>query len=206
MTRSAEQNRKMRDERREKIFHEALRLFAAKGLHATRVSDIAEKADMSQGLLYRYFDSKEAIFTELIRNAFRLMNEAARGLEAMDITPREKIQTAVIQLLRGIDEGQEFAYTVLFNAQAGVSPDTPREAQKILRKESSVAYGVIERILRAGQEDGSIKLQYDPAELAVMFWTAIKGLALHKAVYGDGYKSPDPKILMSMFFTHDDVE
>lgn len=198
MTRNPEQNQKMRDERREKIIHHALRLFATKGLYATKVSDIAAEAQMSQGLLYHYFRSKEEIFTEIIRGAFEKMNAAALGLEALPLPPKEKIQMALTQLLRGIEESEDFASTILLNAQAGVSDATPAEAQSILKAESMVPYEVVERILRAGQQDGTIK-QHDAKEMAMVFWTTIKGLALHKAVYGAEFKVPDVCILMSMF-------
>ena len=200
MTRNAEQSQKMRDERREDILRHALRLFAAKGLHATKISDIAASAEMSQGLLYHYFRSKEEIFTELIRRAFERMNSAALELEKLPLPPKEKIRMAIEQLLRSINESEEFASTVLFNAQAGISEATPEEAKAILREQSMVPYGVVERVLRAGQADGSIK-PHDAKQLSVVFWTMIKGLAMHKAVYGDDYTPPDMEILTSMFFT-----
>ena len=59
-----------------------------------------------------------------------------------------------------------------------------------MREESSIPYDVVERIMRAGQQDGSIK-QHDARELSLVFWTTIKGLALHKAVYGAAFKAPD---------------
>lgn len=200
MTRNAEHNQRMRDERREKILSCALRLFAAKGLSATKVSEIAAEAEMSQGLMYHYFASKEDIFTELVRRAFEKMNAAARGLEALPIPSREKIGMAIAQLVRGIEEGEDFARTVFLIAQAGVSEDTPAEARSVMLAESDVPYAVVERIMRAGQQDGSIKL-HDAAELSIMFWTTIKGLALHKAVNGAAFKAPDVRILRSMFFT-----
>lgn len=202
LARSAEHNQKMRDDRREKILHHALRLFAARGLHATKISDIATEAGMSQGLLYHYFRSKEEIYTEIIRDAFEKMNAAARGLEELPMTPREKILMAIDHLLRSIEESEDFARTVLLNAQAGVSEATPAEAQSIIRKESSVPYAVMERIMQAGQKDGSVK-QHDPGELSMVFWTTIKGLALHKAVYGASFKAPEMRIITSMFLTEE---
>jgi len=200
VSRSTELNQRMRDERRENILHHALRLFSTKGLYATKVSDIAAEVQMSQGLLYHYFRSKEEIYTELIRNAFEKMNTAARGLEESPMAPREKIRMALTQLLHDIEENEDFAATVLLNAQAGISDVTPAEAQEILSRESGVPYGVIERIIKAGQVDGTIK-QADAKALSLVFWTTIKGLALHKAVYGAAYKSPDVNIITSMFFT-----
>ncbi|MHB9134781.1 MAG: TetR/AcrR family transcriptional regulator [Armatimonadota bacterium] len=202
MSRSAELSQKMRDERRERILFHALRLFAARGLAATKISDIATASGMSQGLLYHYFRAKEDIFVELIRGAFERMNSAARALEDLPLPPREKIRLALVQLLRGIEDSEEFACTVLLNAQAGISDVTPAEAQAILRAESGIPYAVVTRLMQAGQRDGSVK-QHDAEELSLLFWTAIKGLALHKAVYGAAYKSPDVRILASMFFTEE---
>jgi len=200
--RNADLNQKMRDERREKILSCARRLFAARGLAATKITDIAADAGMSQGLLYHYFVSKEEIFTEIVREAFVKMNAAARALEELPLPPREKIRMALIQLLRSIEESEDFTNTVLLNAQAGISDATPAEAQAIIRAESDVPYAVIARILREGQRDGSIK-PYDAEELSMVFWTTIKGLALHKAVNGAAFKAPDARILASIFFSEE---
>ena len=69
---------------------------------------------------------------------------------------------------------------------------------KIIQKESRVPYKVMAGIIREGQKDGSIK-KYDAEELALVFWTSIKGLSLHKAIHGKKYRAPDPEILMNMF-------
>jgi hypothetical protein len=53
--------------------------------------------------------------------------------------------------------------------------------------------------MQAGQQDGSIK-QHDARELSLVFWTTVKGLALHKAVYGAAFRVPDAAIFTSMFF------
>lgn len=202
MARNVEQNQRMRDERREQMLSCAMRLFAAKGLAATKITDIAKQAGMSQGLLYHYFRSKEEMYTEIIRGAFAKMNLAVRMLEEMPAPPREKIRLAIIHLVRSIEESEEFARTVMLIAQAGISDATPVEAQAVIRAESGIPYDVVARIMREGQRDGSIKL-HDAEELSVLFWTTIKGLAMHRAVNGVTFKAPDVRILNSMFFTAD---
>ncbi|MCM0754588.1 TetR/AcrR family transcriptional regulator [Desulfovibrio aminophilus] len=200
MTRNAETNQRMRDERRERILAEALRLFAARGLAAVTAGEIAAATGTSKGLLYHYFRSKDEIFTSLIREAFARMNEAARGLEALDLPPREKIALALGRLLRGLEQDERFALHVLLIAQAGLSQAIPEEARAVLREESFAPYGVVERILRAGQEDGSIRSGDDPRDLALVFWTTVKGLALHRAAHGSDFRAPDPRILLRMFW------
>lgn len=49
------------DVRRRQIVAAAARVFAEKGFPATRMSDIAARASISQGTIYRFFDSKEEI-------------------------------------------------------------------------------------------------------------------------------------------------
>ncbi|MEU4699250.1 TetR/AcrR family transcriptional regulator [Nonomuraea dietziae] len=52
--------------RREQLLDAALKVFAAKGVDGASVKDIAEAAGVTPGLLYRYFESKEALVTTLL--------------------------------------------------------------------------------------------------------------------------------------------
>lgn len=198
MSRSAEQNQRMRDDRREKILQHALKLFSSKGLRSTRTADIAAAAQMSQGLLYHYFRSKEDIFTELIRDAFEKMNAAAEELENLEAPAKDKVVLALTKLTEGIRDSEDFAGTVMLIAQAGVSTDTPAEARRILDEKSGIPYASMERIMRAGQQEGTIK-DFSARQLALVFMTAIKGFALHRAVYGSEVTAPDVRILAGMF-------
>ena len=69
MARSTAKNEQLRLRSKEKILAAAFNQFAEKGLFATRIQDIAEKAQISQGLLYRYYASKDDIYVELISEA-----------------------------------------------------------------------------------------------------------------------------------------
>ncbi|HLG21067.1 MAG TPA: TetR/AcrR family transcriptional regulator [Bdellovibrionota bacterium] len=59
----AEEQRKVR---REEIAQVAQRLFATKGYQATSVADVIEAAGVSRGTFYTYFESRDALFYELI--------------------------------------------------------------------------------------------------------------------------------------------
>ena len=49
------------------IIDAALEVFGQKGLARTRLEDIAVRAGVSKGTIYLYFESKEALFKEMIR-------------------------------------------------------------------------------------------------------------------------------------------
>ena len=198
MARNKVLNQKMKDERKKRILSKALMLFATRGLAATKITDIASASEMSQGLLYHYYNSKEEIFTELIRHAFERMNAAARELERLPVAPHEKIRMAMEGLLRGLEENEDSARYHLLIAQATASQAIPEEAKAIIRKENRVPYDVMTRIIIEGQKKGTIK-QHDAGELALIFWTSINGLAIYKAVHGEKFKAPAIDILMSLF-------
>jgi AcrR family transcriptional regulator len=56
-------------ERRQAIVEAALHEFVARGFTATRLDDIARRADVAKGTIYLHFKDKESMFEELIRTA-----------------------------------------------------------------------------------------------------------------------------------------
>ncbi len=66
--RSKKQFEAIRESSAGKIMEAALELFGTVGYQTTTISQIAEKAGVSKGLIYNYFDSKEALLKEMISN------------------------------------------------------------------------------------------------------------------------------------------
>lgn len=65
--RTANQFREIRENKRKLIMDAALILFARNGFHATSISQIAQNAGISKGLLYNYFESKDELLSELFK-------------------------------------------------------------------------------------------------------------------------------------------
>src|ERR1700739_4262921 len=57
-----------------RIERAALQLFTRKGFHGTTVREIADKAGVSMGKLYIYYDTKEDIFIDLVHHQGRKMD------------------------------------------------------------------------------------------------------------------------------------
>ncbi len=68
--RTKEQNEIIRTGRREEILDAAIHLFAEEGYHNSSVSRIAQKAGISKGLMYNYFESKEDVLRAIIQGLF----------------------------------------------------------------------------------------------------------------------------------------
>ena len=65
---------------RERLYDTAIRMISDRGYEATTLREIAKKADVSVGLLYRYFPSKQAVITALYEE---LSGDFARQAPAM---------------------------------------------------------------------------------------------------------------------------
>lgn len=57
--------RRRTDDKRQRILQAAVKVFARKGYHGARVSEIARRADVADGTIYLYFQNKEDILVSL---------------------------------------------------------------------------------------------------------------------------------------------
>ncbi|WP_274654631.1 TetR/AcrR family transcriptional regulator [Paenibacillus humicola] len=164
---------KIRDDRREQIKQAALRLFARRGFSGTKTSLIAEEAGISEGLIYRYFSSKDELFTELVEE---LMDEAGKAIQSIQLlpgTPYEQISALTRDML---DENNKYAF--MFIQQARQSENIPEKASQILKLHSGNA--LIEQLLPIfvkGQEAGEFSAG-NPRELLSWYLMIINSLVL----------------------------
>jgi AcrR family transcriptional regulator len=193
--RNEEQNAAIKDERREQILSAGLKLFATRGFAATKISDVVKKAGMSHGLVYHYFNSKEEIFFELLKRAMQASAESLLMAESMPASPLEKVRQIAGYILGGIENFEESAYYFLIVSHASVMEGMSEENDKLL-DESMTAVQAMVRILSAGQAAGEVR-DGNPLGMAMVFFAAIQGLAMYKLAI-DGFKMPDPEILVNM--------
>jgi len=83
-----------------KIERAPLQLFTRKGFHGTTVREIANRAGISMGKLYIYYDTKEDIFIDLVHHLGRKMEiirqkELIPLMASMDPDSLKKLATAI---------------------------------------------------------------------------------------------------------------
>ena len=82
---------------RQRLLGAGLRVFAEMGYAGARVEDIIGAANTSRATFYRYFASKNALFTELSRMCFEDMRTTTRAIA--EVTPGEGAREQLIELL-----------------------------------------------------------------------------------------------------------
>lgn len=73
--RTKEQNKVIREQTRQQILEAAFELFAEEGFSKTSIAAVAKKAEVSKGLIYHYFDSKENILEALFDQLMGMIEE-----------------------------------------------------------------------------------------------------------------------------------
>lgn len=175
MPRTEESNQRIREEQSRRIILAATKVFAHKGLVATKMSDIATEAGISYGLLYHYFDSKETIFrAALERTALRGFEELIQRIGALPLTPWERIFQLTTIMLAGLQSEPE---SYLISQQAIMNETLPQEIRE--RAIQSWLRGIEEfkQLLIEGQSAGQV-VAGDPDELATLYFACIGGTAM----------------------------
>lgn len=193
--RTEEQNKMLKDERREQILSGALKVFAMRGFSATRIQDIAKESGISHGLIYHYFKSKEDIFFELVARAVHGAAQSLVMVKNMPISPLEKVRQTARYILDAIDQGRETSYYYLIVIHAAVMDSASEEKNKLFAKMDEPTQAFMS-ILAEGQAKGEIA-KSNPADMAFVFFAAIQGIAVSKLMVSD-FKMPDAEVLVHM--------
>ncbi len=197
MPRSEEANQRIREERREQILDASILVFARKGLAATKIADIAEASNISQGLIYRYFENKEDIFAVLMERALGSTVLLAQMALQQPGTPLAKLRWLLQQYLPGLWEQPEYALMVTHALTDEAIPEKVREPAL---EQARLIMETIQQLVIEGQVSGEVAAD-DPRVLTLMVLACIQGLvraALYKSLLPQIPGPPDPEIILRM--------
>ena len=174
--RSAAANQHIKDLRREDLLRAGLSVFARKGLAAARISDIAAEAHVSQGLVYHYFDTKEALFAEIVELALRETARLAAEALQKSGSAWQRLEYVCERMLSGVRDDPEYVLVILQTFTSEAAPDRARTS---LADHGQQTFIDLVRLIRQGQDEGSV-MPGDPVGLAIAFTACIQGLALSR--------------------------
>ncbi|WNQ10783.1 TetR/AcrR family transcriptional regulator [Paenibacillus aurantius] len=170
------------DERREQIKKAALKVFAGRGIAGTKISMIAAEAGISQGLTYRYFQSKEELFTLLVQEAIDEAQTAIRNVPLLPGTPLEQFKELTRNML---DDTHKHYFLLIQHAQT--SEGVPEQAKRaVSRYHPQDTMDLLVPIFVKGQELGEFG-EGDPRQLLFLYFSVVTGLMIQEIHVGDGY-------------------
>ena len=95
------------DERKKQILKAAVEVFAERGYHGCRISDVADRAGVAYGLVYHYFGNKEALLDHIFQANWEVFGKALEDVAAQEgLTPRQDQQGLGVDLADAVDDGE----------------------------------------------------------------------------------------------------
>jgi TetR/AcrR family transcriptional regulator, transcriptional repressor of bet genes len=120
-----------RELRQEQVIAATTRCIVEKGLSNISVKDIAKEANVSAGIIYHYFENKESLLLEVMKNAFKKSHEQVIAAVDSCPTPLEKLERHWENILKTPSENTEFFVVLL--SYLGEAKQNP-EIQSIVGK------------------------------------------------------------------------
>lgn len=157
-------------DRRKQILKAAVEVFAERGFHRTRVSDIAKRAGVAYGLIYHYFDSKDDVLNSVFEENWAVFIKVLRDLDANKELPAvEKLEMIAALLIDALRIAPTIIQVII---QEISRSDRFVQAKKLSAFQE--AFAVVHSIIVAGQAEGELKRTIDPQVGAYIFFGALE--------------------------------
>ena len=163
---------------RQRLIRAALELFTTRGYYDTTTAQIAKKAGIAEGTIYRHFASKQQLLNELYRAAqrwaARVVQEAARNPQGG--TARAQLTAVANGLVEGAANEAAIVKLGLLEPLAVLLDDESHRTEREFRS-------ALERIVAEGKAQGTVRA--GAVEVWAGVWLSVIGHALRKIVGGE---------------------
>ncbi len=156
-------------DKREIILQAAVKAFAKRGFHGTRVSDIATEAGIAYGLIYHYFKNKDEILNAIFREKWNLFLAILRNIDQDNGDLQTKLQAIAgffIDSYRQLPELMEVLILEILHSSRFLEKENLAHFQE--------AFTIMEGIFRRAQKDGILAREVDPFLSSLIFLGSIE--------------------------------
>jgi TetR/AcrR family transcriptional regulator, fatty acid metabolism regulator protein len=157
------------EEKRRQILDAAVRVFARKGFHASRVGDIAEEAGVAHGLLYHYFDSKDAVLEAVFQENWNVLLERIGSVEETDEPAVDQLRHVATIILRTWLHLPDVVRVVI--QEFGRSPELAERIGDLAQP-----IELFQRVIERGIARGEFRADIDPRVAATIVYGGIDEL------------------------------
>ena len=164
----AERTRGVEDKRRQ-LLEAAVRVFARKGYHASRVGDIAEEAGVAHGLLYHYFKSKDQVLEAVFHENWSVLLARIASVEETDEPAPDQLRHIATIVLRTWLHLPDVVRVVI--REFGRSPELAERIGDLAQP-----IDAIQRVIERGIGRGEFRKDVDPVFAAAVVYGSIDEL------------------------------
>jgi len=163
---------------RGRLVRTALELFTTRGYHDTTTAQIAKKAGVAEGTIYRHFASKQQLVNELYRAAQRWATKVVQETQHDPAAGAARAQLSAVA--HGLVEGAAHETAVV---KLGFLEDLATLLDDESRRTAREFRVALERIVAEGKAQGTVRT--GAVEIWAGVWMATMRHALEKVVSGE---------------------
>jgi TetR/AcrR family transcriptional regulator, fatty acid metabolism regulator protein len=157
------------EDKRQQLLGAAVRVFARKGFHTSRVGDIAEEAGVAHGLLYHYFKSKDQVLEAVFHENWSILIARIESVEETDEPAADQIRHIAAIVLRTWLHLPDVVRVVI--QEFGRSPELGERIGEL-----TLPIDALQRVIARGIERGEFRKDVDPAFAATVVYGSIDEL------------------------------
>lgn len=154
-----------KDDKRKQILKAAVKVFAEKGYHGCRISDVADEAEVAYGLVYHYYGNKDGLLGAVFDTNWSVFAKAINDVaDAPSVKMFDKLQQ-IVEL--GFQAFEMFPLVVKVlvlefgrNSRLGAALENPAVA---------AVFASIARIFQDGKKSGELFEGVDPNAISILF-------------------------------------
>jgi len=171
---------KVVEDRREQIMDAAMRVFAEKGFMRATNKDIALEAGITTGLIYHYFESKEALLKAIVEQSSPVHLTRSLAPEMLSLPPEPFIRSLLLQMLKVVESEQFVRLLRVFLPEAIHNPALSTFGLPSYQEATSF----LEGYLAAKMESRELR-HADAALAAQALMSGIMGFVLRRQILRD---------------------
>ena len=150
--------RMTRAERKRQLLAHAKQLFVTQGYHATTTEKIAQAANVTEPVLYRHFDSKKALFLEVLKELRAATLERWHAETAGLTDPLAKLH-AIADMYLGSTREHAVEFRIMHRTLVETDDE---EIVALLRSFYLDSETLLAHIIAEGQQTGVFRRSLDP--------------------------------------------
>ena len=160
---------------RARILESARLVFFRDGFMVANLDEVAERAEVAKGTLYRYFESKADLYVAVLSQDGRLFEDRLRATVTGDIPPPEQVRlTSRFYFDHWIRNREYFPIFWALENQAVIGEIPPGVVEEVTKLWEE-CLRILADVIARGVDDGWFR-PCDPWEVSNILWTLANGL------------------------------
>jgi AcrR family transcriptional regulator len=193
-------------QKRRRILDAAFSVCEERGVFAARMEEVAARAQVSKGTVYRFFASKEDLFLAAIMEGYAQASHesgADREPEAGEGDPAKRLSDRLVGMAKALGVVTPRS-RVVYQAWGvvGDSPEAQRRLEQFLTRFHRDRHAEYEQWVREGQQQGAFRSDVDPNVVALSIGALLSGF-IYRAAFDPASATPQALLACFDLLLHD---